>query len=308
MATEPVRIPRDRIHCTFDRHRAPVVRIAPGTTLIVETEDARAGETRTPATTTPEYLRAMAARGWRSNPVTGPIAVMGAEPGDTLRVTIEAITCDTLGFTTNWPHLLHMADWFPDPETVLMPIVDNQIHFDEQIRIPVRPMIGTIGVAPAVEVVTTGPSGHYGGNLDVPEVCSGSTILLPVQVPEALLALGDCHAIQNDGETRALEMRADVTLTIDVDTGRPPGMQWPRIETAESLVTVGADRPLENALVIAVREMVAWVEALTGWSKAKCLNLIGLVGDLRPGQALPGIAIPFTMRCILPKAYLKRFL
>lgn len=125
-----------------------------------------------------------------------------------------------------------------------------------------------------------------------------------MEVPGALLAVGDCHARQNDGETRALEMRADVTVTVTVLPGRPAGMTYPRIEQDGNLVTVGCDRPLEEALVTAVREMVLWVEQITGWDKAKCLNLIGLVGDCRPGQAIPGIGIPYTMRCIMPRRYL----
>jgi len=165
-------------------------------------------------------------------------------------------------------------------------------------------MIGTIGTAPAREALSTGTSGRHGGNLDVPELRAGSVLYLPVEVPGALLALGDCHAIQNDGETRALEMRAQVTVTVTVRPGRPDGMHWPRIETPEALVTIGCDRPLEEALVTAVREMVIWVESLTGWTKAKALNLIGLVADCRPGQAIPGIGIPYTMRCIMPRAYL----
>ena len=308
MTRDRRRIPRDRITSVFDHRDEPVARVRPGETVVIETDDARAGETRTPETTTPAYLQAMRARGWRSNPVTGPIYVEGAEPGDTLLVTIDAIVCDTLGFTTNWPHLLHMADWFPEPETVLYRIEDDQIIFGDGIRIPVRPMVGTIGTAPAVEVPTTAVSGPHGGNLDVPEVCVGSTIWLPVAVPGALFSLGDCHARQNDGETRALEMRSEVTITVGLSKGRPPGMGWPRIETPDSLITIGCDRPLENALVIALREMTHWVEGLTGWSKARCLNLIGLVADCRPGQALPGMSIPFTMRCILPRSYLRDFL
>jgi acetamidase/formamidase len=246
----------------------------------------------------------MQARGWLGNPVTGPVYIDGAQPGDTLAVHVEDVACDGLGFTTNWPHLMHMADWFPDPETVLMPITDGFVEFDQEIRIPVRPMIGTVGTAPRYEALSTGTSGRHGGNLDVPEVRAGSTIYLPVEVAGALLALGDCHAIQNDGETRAVEMRAEVTVTVSVIPGRPHGMRWPRIESAAALVTIGCDRPLEEALVVAVREMVTWVVSLTGWSKAKALNLIGLVADCRPGQAIPGIGIPYTMRCIMPRQYL----
>ena len=303
-ALPPPRALRSALSPTFDGRREPVLRVRPGERFVVETEDARGGETRVPERTTPEYLRAMQARGWIGNPVTGPIHVEGAEPGDTLAVHIEEIAGDSLGFTTNWPHLMHMADWFADPETVLMPIADGEIHFDETIRIPTRPMIGTIGTAPRLQALAAGTSGPHGGNLDVPEVRAGSTLFLPVEVPGAALYLGDCHARQNDGETRALEMRADVTLTVEVSRGRPQGMRWPRIETADALVTIGCDRPLEEALVIAVREMVLWLESLTDWTKEKCLNLAGLVADCRPGQAIPGIGIPYTMRCIMPRTYL----
>jgi len=299
-----VRVARDHLCATFDGRRQPVERAQPGDRIVFETEDARGGETRTPARTTSAYLREMQARGWIGNPVTGPIFIDDAQPGDTLLVHIDDVNCDTIGFTTNWPRLMHMADWFPEPETVLMPIIDGLIHFDEDIRIPVRPMIWTLGTAPAREALSTGTSGRHGGNLDVPELRAGSVLYLPVEVPGALLALGDCHAIQNDGETRALEMRAQVTVTVTVRPGRPDGMRWPRIETPEALVTIGCDRPLEEALVTAVREMVIWVESLTGWTKAKALNLIGLVADCRPGQAIPGIGIPYTMRCIMPRAYL----
>lgn len=298
------RVERDRLCATFDGRLEPVARIRSGEQIVFETEDARGGQTRTPERTTPAYLREMQARGWVGNPVTGPVFVESAAIGDTLVIHVEDVACDTIGFTTNWPHLMHMADWFPDPETVLMQITDGAIEFDESIRVPVRPMIGTIGTAPAVQALSTGTSGRHGGNLDVPEIGPGCLLYLPVEVPGALLAVGDCHARQNDGETRALEMRADVTVTVTVLPGRPAGMTYPRIEQDGNLVTVGCDRPLEEALVTAVREMVLWVEQITGWDKAKCLNLIGLVGDCRPGQAIPGIGIPYTMRCIMPRRYL----
>jgi amidase len=300
----PIRITRDKLSAVFGPHGEPVARVRSGDSIVFDTEDARRGETRTAERTTPAYLREMWKRGWQGNPVTGPVFVEGADPGDTLAVHVHEVRCDTLGFTTNWPHLMQMSDWFSDPETVLMPIDDGTIRFDERVRIPVRPMIGTIGTAPAREVLSTGTSGPHGGNLDVPEVAAGNTVLLPVEVPGALFALGDCHARQNDGETRAVEMRAEVTVTVEVVPGRPHGIAWPRIETSESFVTVGCAVPLENALTIAVRQMVVWVESLTGWSKAKCLNLIGLVADCRPGQAIAGIGIPHTMRCIMPRSYL----
>lgn len=173
------RVERDRLCATFDGRLEPVARIRSGEQIVFETEDARGGQTRTPERTTPAYLREMQARGWVGNPVTGPVFVESAAIGDTLVIHVEDVACDTIGFTTNWPHLMHMADWFPDPETVLMQITDGAIEFDESIRVPVRPMIGTIGTAPAVQALSTGTSGRHGGNLDVPEIGPGAPALPP---------------------------------------------------------------------------------------------------------------------------------
>ena len=144
------RITRDKLTPVFDRRLPPVARVEPGEMFVVETEDSRGGRTRVPEHTTPEYLLAMRKRGYHGNPVTGPIFVEGAQPGDTLAVHILEQKCDTLGYMGYWPFLFHLEDFFDQPSTVLCEIRDGKvIVFDDEIEIPVRPMIGTIGVAPA---------------------------------------------------------------------------------------------------------------------------------------------------------------
>jgi amidase len=295
------RITRDRVTAVFDRRIPPVARVRSGETFVVETEDSRGGRTRTPETTTPAYLKEMRRRGYPGNPATGPIFVEGAEPGDTLAVRILAQECDTLGFQGYWPFLFHLEDFFPEPATELREIRDGAVIFNETIRIPVRPMIGVIGTAPPVEALLTATAGPHGGNLDVEEVCAGSTVYLPVEVEGALLALGDCHAVQSDGEINELEMRSVVTLSCEVIKGRSPVMGWPRIETPDTLVTVAAARPLEEALRLALREMILWMEERTGMSRHDAYLLVGLAGHARPGQAQVG---QYTFRCLMPKAYL----
>lgn len=298
------RIGREQTTIVFDHHLAPVATVQPGEVFVVETEDSRGGRTRTPETTTPEFLLAMRRAGYYGNPVTGPIFVAGAEPGDTLAVQILAQECDTLGYMGYWPFLFHLEDFFDQPDTTLVEIRDGQVIFPTSqgvARIPVRPMIGTIGTTPAVEAVLSGGMGRHGGNLDTQEVCAGSTIYLPVYVPGALLALGDCHAIQSDGELNEVEMRSVVTLSVDVIKGRSALMGWPRIETADALVTVAVATPLEEATRLALREMILWLAERTGLSKREAYFMVGLAGHARPGQ----VQVPnYSMRCIMPKAVL----
>lgn len=304
------RATRDQYAHAFDRHRNPVLNVAPGEVFEVETEDSRCGRTRTPETTTPQFLRAMRAKGYLGNPVTGPIRVAGALPGDTLAVEILNIECDTLGYAGYWPMLYHLDDWFSEPVTVLVQIKDGLVHYDlptdsgtVPIRMPIKPMIGCIGTAAEIEVITTSTAGRQGGNLDVPEVGIGATIYLPVSVAGGWLYLGDCHPYQGDGEVAGCEMRSLVTLRAQVLKDWTKNMQWPRLETPDHLVTIGCDRPLESAQWLAIREMILWLEERFGWTKAQARLFINLASDLRPGQVQTG---NYTMRLLVPKNQLPR--
>ncbi len=296
------RITRDKLTPVFDRRVPPVARVVPGEVFLVETEDSRGGRTRVPEHTTPEYLVAMRKRGYHGNPVTGPIWVEGARPGDLLAIHILEQRCDALGYMGYWPFLFHLEDYFPQPATVLVDIREGQVHFAEDIRIPVRPVIGTIGVAPALEAIACGSMGRHCGNVDVQEIAAGSILYLPVYTEGALLCLGDCHAIQSDGEIGSVEMRSEVTLRCELLPGCGASVIWPRIETADSLVTVGIATPLEEAARLALREMLCWLEERTGMSKHESYLLLGCVGAWRPGQ----VQVPnYSMRCIFPKEYLR---
>ncbi|MFN0053616.1 MAG: acetamidase/formamidase family protein [Planctomycetales bacterium] len=300
------RITRDKISYVFDRRPEPVLRVADGELFEVETEDARTGQTRTPETCRAAYVIGLRSKGpYYGNPVTGPIHVAGAEPGDTLAVHIHAMQCDTQGFAGYWPFVYHLQDWFQEPVTELVAIREGHVHYTLQtaagpheLRIPTRPMIGCIGTAPHLEVPTAGNAGKFGGNLDVPEVCPGSTVYLPVAAPGGLLYLGDCHPYQGDGEVSGCEMRALVTASVRVLKGWTKTLGSPRIETATHLVTVGAASPAEAAQWQAIREMIVWLEERFGWSKADARLFLTLVGDLRPGQMQVN---PYTMRLLVEK-------
>ncbi|WP_437222812.1 acetamidase/formamidase family protein [Planctomicrobium sp. SH661] len=302
-------INRTQISYQFDRSLPPVLRVASRETFHVETEDSRSGKTRTPETIRPEYVQELRRSSpYYGNPVTGPVFVEGAMPGDTLAVRIEEMKCDTLGYFGYWPMTYGLEDWLSEPVTELVDIQQGFVNCTLQmatgphsLQIPVRPMIGCIGTAPSSETPGTNTAGPFGGNLDVPEVSPGNTIYLPVSVPGGMLFLGDCHPYQGDGEVSGCEMRASVTVTVDVLRNWSRNMVWPRIETPSHLVTIGAGCPAEHAQWLAIREMILWLEERYGWTKADARKLLSVTGDLRPGQML---AVPYTMRFCVPKEHL----
>ena len=303
------RVTRDRYSYVFDRRLEPAIRVEPGEVFEVETQDARTGKTRTPETTTAEYVKGLRSKGpYYGNPVTGPIHVAGAEVGDTLAAHIHKIDCDTPGFCGYWPFVYHLQDWFAEPVTELVEVRDGAVHYTlntatgpHALHIPLRPMAGCIGTAPHLEVPTAANAGRFGGNLDTPEVCPGSTVYLPVAVPGGLLYVGDCHPYQGDGEVSGCEVQATVTLSVEVLKDWTKALTCPRIETATHLVTVGIGSPAETAQWQAIREMILWLGERHGWTKADARLFLTLVGDLRPGQVQIN---PYTMRLLVPKEHL----
>ena len=188
-------------------YRSPVATVAPGETFTVATLDAFGGQVTSPDTL-PSRVLAMP----YVNPVTGPIYVEGAQRGDTLAVTIHDLqpTRD-FGVSATIPEFGGLCGTFltrtlnePLPERVWVhPIGPEGIIFDPQLAIPpipLEPFYGTIGTSPELEAISTLAPGFHGGNMDAPEMCPGNTAYFPVNVPGALLHLGDGHAAQGDGE------------------------------------------------------------------------------------------------------------
>ena len=255
----------------ISRHREPRARVLPGETLLVESEDAFSGQIRRPGDRRDKDTMPL------SNPVAGPIEVIGAQPGDTLAVRIEEIR-PTLGQCATYtapPRAL--SEWLggdvPHGAHVC-PIRDGWIYWSEELLLPYAPMLGCIGTAPDLGVPTTGPAGPYGGNMDLVEVCPGSTLLLPVFVPGAYLYLGDAHATMGHGELSGsgLEMPAESRIVVNLMRGqRIPG---PRIRTADELVTVATAGNLERAIAQATSHLILWLEAEYAWNRWRAYDLL----------------------------------
>jgi acetamidase/formamidase len=268
------------LYYEFSRHNPPRLEIQPGETLVVESEDAFSGQIRT------NDDRRDKTRMPYSNPVTGPIVVAGAEPGDALAVSLASIRpllgqCAT---RTSDPQQLGQWLGYDCPHgTHVCPIVADQIHWSEAIRIPYQPMLGCIGVAPQMGVPTTVPAGPHGGNLDIREVAPGNTIHLPVFHRGGFLYLGDAHAAMGHGELSAsgLEMSAETVLRVDLVKSR--SLSCPRIETPQHIMTIVSGCPMERSLAAAFAQLILWMEADFGWNRWRAYDLLTHVAEVSLG-------------------------
>ena len=287
----------------YDAATPPVLTVEPGTTVEFETLDARAGTLYDrPIGVVFELPRPS---GGKSNPITGPLAIRGANPGDALAITIEAIDVVNPGWGGGhayvnplWPGRV------PRALAKLVEVHDGVVEYSPTIRIPARPMLGCVGVAtvlsPASYPIHAGYAGRHGGNLDHKVVTAGTTLYLPVNVPGALLFIGDAHAAQGDGELSGTAIEIGSLTRVRVDVVRNPGITWPWLETADRWMVLTADTDFAMARREAVDAVVTLLERDLGVEPAEALALLAGAGDLRIGQAMGG-AIPLTLRLEIPK-------
>jgi amidase len=301
MSTRSPDLDRSVIGYAYDPALAPRLTIEPGATVVVETLDARAGslDDREPGALF-ELPRPPA----QGNPITGPIAVRGARPGDALAVTIVAIDVAPAGWAGGHAHVNPLSPGrVPRPLGRRVAIRDGLVHFSDRFVLPLRPMIGCLGTAPALAegetAPTSGQMGRYGGNMDQPVVAAGATVHLPVAVQDALLYVGDIHALQGDGELSGvgLEIAATVTLRVDLLPGRAPS--WPWASWADRLAVMTSDEEFVVARREACEAMVTALERSFGIEAAEAMALLSVAGDMRMGQSMG--RGPMTLRLEVPR-------
>lgn len=249
----------------------PLATVAPGTVLDLFTEDCFAGRVTSEKTLVSEVCQFPFL-----NPQTGPFQVEGAEPGDTLAlhfVSIEpardwaaSTTVPLFGALTSTHTTATLQQ--PLPETVWiwqLDRADRSCQFtaregDLRLKLPMDPMHGTVGVAPAnLEVRSALVPDAHGGNLDTPEMRAGVTCYLGVNVPGALFSLGDGHARQGEGETCGVAVECAMHTVLVVELLKGVATPWPRLESDTHLISTGSARPLEDAFRIAQLDLVQWL-------------------------------------------------
>jgi amidase len=291
-------------------YQEPIARVQPGETFQVSTLDAFGNRIDSPDLDLAEVIQLPYV-----NPCTGPIYVEGAEPGDTLAVSIGDITITRdyavsclipeFGGLCGTVYTRVLND--PLPQRIMLhQITDTGMIHDPNLNIipiPVTPFYGTIGTSPAVEAISTLSPGFHGGNMDAADVCPGNTVYLPVNVEGALLFLGDGHAAQGDAEVCgvAAEVPTTGTLTVEVIKGR--AIPTPRLESEEFLMSVGSARPMEDAARIAFYDLVTWLESDYGFEKLAAYQLCSQVAQVRVANM---VDILYSVIAKFPKKYLIR--
>jgi acetamidase/formamidase len=300
--------PNDVVHYTWDVKHEPVLTIKSGDTVIFETRDVSDGQFNLDSTT-----EDIAQLDWsRVYPLAGPVYVEGAEPGDTLAVEILDLKAKGWGWTAILPGLGLLAEDFPDAYLRTFDLSDGEyIHFREDIKVPIEPFLGTMGVCPKnADGIPIMPPGTFGGNMDTRQLTIGTTLYLPVQEVGALFSCGDGHAAQGDGEVSvsALECPMYASLRFTLIKGKSiPAPQFqtkgpltPKVNHAGFYGTTGVGPDILKAAQDAIRAMVDHIAETYKMPKKDAYLLSGMCVDLKISEAVD--AGQYVVSAVLPLA------
>jgi len=239
------------------------------------------------------------------NPATGPIYVEGAEIGDVLKVHIQKIKIANTGVMAAIPDAGLLGDLVETPEVKILKIEDGYVHFNGSIQVPVQPMIGVIGVAPAGAGIPCGTPDRHGGNMDNKKISEGSTLYFPVFTRGALLAMGDLHAAIGDGEVMVSGVEVLGAVTVQVDVLKGHSIQHPILETEDHYYTIASHQDLLEAVKISTFEMQKIVMNKLGLSFNEAGMLLSMAGNAEIAQVVDPL---LTARFGLSKEILPRIL
>ena len=232
-------------------------------------------------------------RGPGGHILTGPVAIEGAEPGDTLEIDILkidlAIPYAYNGFRFGAGFL---TDDFPYSRVKIIPLDREHMvaRFAPGVTIPLHPFFGSMGVAPPVAAgrINSAPPGIHAGNMDNKNLVEGSTLYIPVHVKGALFQAGDGHAGQGDGEVNITGMETPLVGTFRFVVRKDLHLTWPRAETATHYIVMGTDEDLTIATTVAVREMLDFLVTVKGLTKDEAYVLSSIAADFAITQLVDG--------------------
>ena len=278
-------------HFGWDNSFAPAERVAPGSTIEFQCLDAAGGQLKADSTVADVVKLDFA----KVNPVTGPIFVEGAEPGDALKVTIEMFKPSGFGWTANIPGFGLLADDFKEPALNIWKYDAASLEpalFGKNARVPLKPFAGTIGNAPAeMGHHSVVPPRRVGGNLDIRDLAAGTTLYLPVEVAGALFSVGDTHAAQGDGEVCGTAIESPCTIAAKFELVKGANLPFPRFTTPGPVtrhldvkgyeVTTGVGPDLMEGARAAVSGMIDLLSKRHNMNAVDTYLLCSVCGDLR---------------------------
>lgn len=303
MATPTVKISKDQHIWAFDSAMQPVVSVDPGTVIEIETWDCFTGQVQT------EYDTIAQLDLSRVNSATGPIAVNGAEPGDSLSVTFIDIKPGPQGAAMVIPEWGQLVEHCKAPTTRIFKVKDGIITMNEKVSFPTRPMFGVVGVAPASGVIPTFLADRHGGNMDDHQNGIGATLHMPVFQSGGMLAIGDMHASMGDGEISGtgVEIGGSATIRVDLIKGKQGG--WPITEDSQAWYTHGTTADsIDGALKSACEEAAKLLVDQWGFTIEDAFIFLSVAGDLgiaqychpSPGSVIARMRVPKISACPAP--------
>lgn len=292
----------ENTHSRFSRDIPPVLTVPSGAVVRIDTKEATDGQLAPDSD-----AGALADLDFDPiHPLTGPIFVEGAQPGDVLRVTLHQIELGDWGWTAVVPGFGFLADEFPEPflKTFRFQPGQREVEVFDGVRIPLRPFPGVVAVAPNTsERLTTIPPRANGGNMDDKALTEGSIVYLPVFVEGALFSIGDTHAAQGDGEVSGTAIEAPMTLTVQLDVLKDRAkIAEPQYETDEHYAVTAFGETIDEAAVKATRYMIDHLERVHGMDRTEAYVLCSLAGDLKIAEV---VDVPHRLVAMrMPKAVL----
>lgn len=298
------RFPESDAKYSYSSQHASIGTVQPGEVFEVESVEGYSGYFRKPEDFTPEsYAKAEAVK-WA---VVGPITVAGAEAGGAVAVTIHDIAITTPGVVTYGAYSRDVDpyEWWDDESGAdAYPIEDGVVQFDERTRLPTRPLIGCLAVVPGGTGAHAKLQGRFGGNLDCRELCAGATMILPVEHAGAGLYFGDCKALMGDSEIVGPPEVGAVVTASATPLERPASLEWPRIQSADDLMTVVSGKPLEWAARQSMRELLNWIDDDYDLPRPRAALLLAMIAHVRIAQISN---TDYTAYCVAPRNVLEPY-
>ncbi|MEM8896760.1 MAG: acetamidase/formamidase family protein [Bacteroidota bacterium] len=276
---------KDQTHAKFSSTIAPVLTVPSGAVIEAFTEEASDGQLL-PEATIEDLLNISFDP---IHPLTGPVFVEGAEPGDVLAVTLHKIDLMDYGWNAILPGFGFLASDFDEAyiKTYEFDSTSTHVQFNENIRVPLKPFPGVMGVAPTTEeMLNTIPPRANGGNMDDPNMVEGTTVYFPVFVEGALFSIGDAHAAQGLGEVCGTGLESRTRIIYEVEVLKNKSIKEPQYETEEYYAVTAFGETLDEAAKKAVRYMIDYLETERGLSRMEAYALCSLAGDLKIAEVV----------------------
>ena len=288
----------DKTLFSFDRDLEPVLTVKSGETVRIRTKDCFSNQLTGPQDTMDDL-------DWDAvNPATGPVFVEGAKAGGALKVRIDNIEFDEQTCSATGQDEGVCGNRFTEWATHYCKIQGNTLAWDERLNIPLRPMIGVIGVAPEGEPVNCGTPGSHGGNMDNKKITKGTRLYFPVRVPGALLQMGDVHATMGDAELcgTGIEIPAEITVRVQLVKGFE--LNWPVLETfgpnGKWYVNCSGTH-YEQALMNGSKELQRLLMRVTGWDAVETYMYMSVQSDVEVSQGCEPCEVDVSLRIGTPK-------